>query len=245
MISTTDTSDWPPSYTLHRSPRARSVRLHICRLRGLRVVVPSRFDAREIPRILEHHRKWIEKKRLEFQVLPPISVDEVSLPNQIDLRGINETWQVLYTSSKSKAVRLEVFGSKKLVIQTDLLNKKAIHRVLRKWLREYAETQLTPWLKQLGVEFQLDFISATVRHATTRWGSCSSRKTISLNANLLFLPEKLVKHVMLHELSHTIHMNHSASFWALLEKVDSDCILHRAELKKAHQFVPAWAERQK
>ncbi len=69
-------------------------------------------------------------------------------------------------------------------------------------------------------------------HANTRWGSCSSNRTISLNIGLMQLPKELQDYVILHELAHLNHMDHSANFWAEVEKHDPNYRLHRQQLKK-------------
>ncbi len=58
-----------------------------------------------------------------------------------------------------------------------------------------------------------------INKSRTRWGSCSSKKVINLSYYCLFLPEHLIDFVILHELSHTIKMNHGEGFWKLLDSV--------------------------
>lgn len=57
---------------------------------------------------------------------------------------------------------------------------------------------------------------------------------------LLFVKPGLARHVLLHELCHTGHMNHSEKFWSLLTRHDPDCVRHRRELREAWGQVPAW-----
>jgi predicted metal-dependent hydrolase len=63
------------------------------------------------------------------------------------------------------------------------------------------------------------YAKVTIRKQKTRWGSCSAKNNISLNINLVRLPEKLRDYVMLHELVHTQIKNHSKEFWAALDRV--------------------------
>ncbi|MGC1525969.1 MAG: M48 family metallopeptidase, partial [Phormidesmis sp.] len=64
----------------------------------------------------------------------------------------------------------------------------------------------------------------------------------SLNFKLLFLPRPLVHYVLVHELCHTVHMNHSKHFWALVAKKQPDYQWRRDALKKAWRYVPRWVE---
>jgi predicted metal-dependent hydrolase len=81
-----------------------------------------------------------------------------------------------------------------------------------------AKASLPGELAQLARKHGFIYRSVQIRKSKTRWGSCSSKKTISLSLYLMLLPEHLREYVLLHELCHTTHMNHSASFWALLDQ---------------------------
>ena len=74
-------------------------------------------------------------------------------------------------------------------------------------------------LRELAAKHGFCYCNAGIRNQKTRWGSCSSRNHISLNIHLLNLPEHLRDYVILHELVHTEHKNHSKRFWARLEEV--------------------------
>jgi hypothetical protein len=79
-----------------------------------------------------------------------------------------------------------------------------------------------------------------VRRQKTRWGSCSSRGTISLNAKLLFLPPPLVDHLLLHELCHTRHMDHSPAYWTCVAGFEPDYRRLENEVTRGNRYVPAW-----
>ena len=76
-----------------------------------------------------------------------------------------------------------------------------------------------------------------VRCQRTRWGSCSRRKTISINQNLLFVPSYLVRHVFIHELFHILHPNHSRRFWELVAKKEPNYLALRKELRTADRWI--------
>ncbi|MDR3043662.1 MAG: M48 family metallopeptidase [Desulfovibrio sp.] len=113
--------------------------------------------------------------------------------------------------------------------------------LLRDWLRAVARRRLAPWLHGLAVEHGFHYQRCVVRMQQTRWGSCSARGTISCNASLLFLPRELARHVLLHELCHTVHLDHSSRFHALLDKVDPDAARWREGLRSGWSYVPWWA----
>ena len=76
------------------------------------------------------------------------------------------------------------------------------------------------------------YTSITVRDQKTRWGSCSSRGTLSFNYRLVFAPQTVLDYVVVHELCHLTHMNHSRDFWNLVGSVMPDYKSHRKWLKE-------------
>jgi len=78
------------------------------------------------------------------------------------------------------------------------------------------------------------FEHGTVRIKNQRraWGSCSSKRNLNFNWRLVVLPPELADYVILHELCHTVHFNHSAQFWALLTALSPEAMSHRAALRQ-------------
>jgi predicted metal-dependent hydrolase len=85
-------------------------------------------------------------------------------------------------------------------------------------LRHQAQLFLPGELERLAKEHGFVYKEVKIRKSRTRWGSCSSKGTISLSIYLMLLPPHLIEYVLLHELCHTIEMNHSPAFWALMDK---------------------------
>lgn len=98
---------------------------------------------------------------------------------------------------------------------------------LAKKAREYLPYRLEFWAKKYGYSYD----KCRLTHANTRWGSCSSNRTISLNIGLMQVPEELRDYVILHELAHLNHMDHSKAFWAEVGKHDPKYKMHEKKLK--------------
>ena len=105
--------------------------------------------------------------------------------------------------------------------------RDAKKKILMKQAREYLPYRLEYWAKRYGYSYE----RCRLTHANTRWGSCSSTRTISLNIGLMKVPEKLRDYVILHELAHLNHMDHSQAFWAEVETHDPHYRDHRRRLK--------------
>ena len=114
----------------------------------------------------------------------------------------------------------------------DELMQQKLWAVFTKALRDEAARVLPARISQLASLHKFDYKSVAVRKSGTRWGSCNSKKQINLSVSLMFLPEYLIDYVLLHELCHTVEMNHSERFWELMDKVTAGCARKlRAELK--------------
>jgi predicted metal-dependent hydrolase len=116
----------------------------------------------------------------------------------------------------------------------------ALRSSLRGWLLRVARQRLAPRLVALSAATGVPYARMEVRRQRSRWGSCSSRGTISLNCCLLFQRLEVVDYLIVHELTHVKHMNHSARFW---QEVERHCAGWRAldrELVSGWRHVPRW-----
>jgi hypothetical protein len=86
-------------------------------------------------------------------------------------------------------------------------------------------------LTQFNKYYQLKYNHVTVRNQITRWGSCSKSRNLNFNYKVLFLTPALCDYIVVHELCHLIEFNHSADFWAQVEKTIPDYKERRKELK--------------
>ena len=100
-------------------------------------------------------------------------------------------------------------------------------KLLMKKAREYLPYRLDYYANLYGYSYN----KCRLSHANTRWGSCSSNKTISLNIGLMKLPEALRDYVIIHELAHLNHMDHSRAFWTEVGRHDKNYKIHEKKLK--------------
>ncbi|HMQ09560.1 MAG TPA: SprT family zinc-dependent metalloprotease [Candidatus Nanoperiomorbaceae bacterium] len=118
-------------------------------------------------------------------------------------------------------------------VKASQLIKDGVAKALRKEAKAYLPRRLAYLAMQTG--FRYDQVRFT--HAKSRWGSCSSNGTISLNIMLMTLPNELIDYVLLHELTHTKYMNHSPDFWRALEEVCPDAKQKRRFIKRYSPYL--------
>lgn len=261
----TDTAENALNYTVRVSTRARRVCLRVTHRGHVEVVVPHGFDPRRIAVLVRSKQAWIEATLQRMSLRRnAISSENVNysasdaLPDTITLPAIAERWEVIYTATdagQDAQVRRLQRGAgaakpritltiddahTRLVLRGNINSAHLCKAALRRWLLCKARHHLAPWLEKLSNEMNLPFNQVRMRSQKTRWGSCSRKKNININCKLLFLPAPLVQCVLVHELCHTVHMNHSPKFWALMKKMQPDYSTLDVQLRNTHHWVPGW-----
>ncbi|NNF66329.1 MAG: M48 family metallopeptidase [Gammaproteobacteria bacterium] len=200
------------------------------------VVAPVKAKPAEIEAFVAASRAWIERARGQLRDQPVL---DRSLPERVALPAISAEFWVQYGADVGRRRWHEQNGRLKLPIPQHQAAKG--RKLLKSWLAQTGRAHLVPWLRRTAMDTGIDFNKTQVRGQKTRWGSCSARGTISLNYCLLFLEPALVHYLLVHELCHRVHFNHSRRYWALVEKLIPDCRALDRRLGDAWRAVPGWA----
>jgi predicted metal-dependent hydrolase len=228
------------SYSLKQSQRTRGIRLEIRSETGLTVVVPRRYNQQQILDILQQKSRWIIKHLpTNGPVQLPLFTPE---PGQGDkLYFIGRPIEISISNVKS-ATPSAVLNGNKLLISSGARDG-AIPAILEKWYRQQAATVFTEKADSFRKSMGLHYNSIFIRGQRTRWGSCSPAGNLTLNWKLLMAPEEIIDYVIVHELSHLRHMNHSKKFWEMVEhycpnwrKYRKWLVTHEDELKARASF---------
>ncbi len=230
----------PIPYTVRISPRAKHVRLSIGANKGLEVIVPRGFDHHQIPGILMAQKDWITKN-IARSKQPQPEIPSHVLPEVICLKAIDENWNVLYAETHGTSYRITPTGKHELCLSGPDRHVRTMASLLNKWLINHGKRHLPGRLERLRQAHDFPTISRIqVRNQKSRWASCSAKGTVSLNAKLLFIDPELVDYILIHELCHLIHLDHSPKFWNTVAKHMADFRTHENLLKQAWQEIPAW-----
>jgi len=223
----------PFDYSLRVSRKAKYAKLKIKPYGGLEVVIPLRFPEKAVPGLLEQHAEWIQRQleKQQDHSREPVLPDEIHLA--INTCRTEVVYGIPHRQESGQSTRL-------FVNDTDYL--PAVKQ-LRNWIRRQAWQLLPPMLERVSRETGLSYRKISIRSQKTRWGSCSSRGTISLNDQLLFVARDSVEYLMIHELCHTRHMNHTRQFWQLVENHCPDFRDHEIVLNRARSRIPEWIMR--
>ena len=230
-------------YTLRVSERARFVRLYVSPAKGLEVVVPRGFDCRHLPDVLDRKSAWIARalERVRPQREELLASTEWRLPERIHFRAVDLEWEVRSKWTAARRLSINYHRPGQMEIQGPVDNAALARNLLGRFLVVQAENYLPPLLRAISRSSGLPYRRVSIRRQRARWGSCSAQAAISLNAALLFLPYHLTRYVLVHELCHTVHLNHSERFWALVGRHYPNYRAAEKELRAARDYVPRWA----
>lgn len=114
---------------------------------------------------------------------------------------------------------------------------EVIERAAKRALRAEAESYLLERVRHLSDQTGIRYKSLQCKLLKGRWGSCDSHNNLVFNIYLVQLPWELIKYVIIHELAHTKHHNHSSAFWELVGQHLPDYKVHRKELKAYHPYI--------
>ncbi len=195
---------------VRRSPKARRYRLSVGR-DGLAVLtIPVRGSERQARQFLETQRDWLERTRRRLAQLPRSST-VWTVGTSVLWRG---EWRPIERAGEAPP-QVALGGESFRVSRHD----GDLRATLEGHFRRIARIELPPRTWELAAVTGVEVREVVVRDQRTRWGSCSSSGTISLNWRLVQAPAFAADYIMLHELMHVREMNHSERFWALVEEV--------------------------
>jgi predicted metal-dependent hydrolase len=240
LLDVLDRVDDVGSPRVRISRRARRLSIRVYPDARVEVVAPPTARPREVERFVSAHREWIDDKRAQAvrnrpapQPFPPASLELRCTGEVFRLHsaGGAGTHRVTEMASSDGAAGLRLGGTGE---------GRSSRKALRAWLMRAARVRLEPRVAALAKACGVRYERVSIRRQRSRWGSCSARGTISLNCCLLFQRPEVVDYLIVHELMHVSHMNHSARFWQAVER---HCAAWREldrELVQGWRYVPRW-----
>jgi len=202
----------------------------------VRVTVPKRASMKEAMAFVETKMDWILKAQSRMASHEKRST--VFTPDTVFSTQSRKLQLIPWKSEKFRTQlskdTLKIFYPNESDLQSNQV-QEIIRNFIIMTLRKEAKEYLPQRTAQLAEAHGLKFSGVTVKNISSRWGSCSATNHINLNIHLVRLPEHLSDYVILHELTHTIHKNHSERFWIHLDTItEGKAKQLAAEMKKYH-----------
>lgn len=233
-----ESRDLADRWQVRVSRRARRLSVRVYPGGRVEVVVPPGASPVAIERFVGTHRRWIDERVADLSAVSDVAAE--TLPRTIQLAAIGRTLAVDYRPTASTEVRAVAVSADTLIVAGTLDNEQRTARAIQRWLVDLAHVELGRMLTGLADRHGFRFERIQIRRQRTRWGSCSASGTISLNVCAMFQEPAVSRYLLIHELSHTRHMNHSRRFWAQVEALEPDYRRLDRELLQGWQRVPGW-----
>ena len=206
------------AYRVKRSPRSSHARLEIRADTGLTVIVPRSYSLSRVPGIITDKKRWV-KAKLEL-----LHRGKQAYETEGTCRYLGRTLKVV-TNVGHHPVALPILLDDELIFAWDSGDGHSAG--IERWLRKQAGTVVQEMAEKNALKIGVNYKVLRLRSARTRWGSCSPGGTLSFNWKLVMFPREVMEYVVIHELCHLKEMNHSKSFWALVEIHCPDWRAHR------------------
>jgi predicted metal-dependent hydrolase len=232
QLSLFETRSSGDPFAVRVSPRARRLTARVHVGGRVEIVVPIGVNAHAVRDFVQRFTPWIDRK---VEAMRGLMAPAESIPPVIEFAYTDERFSVEW---RHLALRKVTEHGQHITVQAP--DERAARSLLQGWLKRAAQERLAPRLLHLAMNLKYTVARVAIRCQRTRWGSCSTRGTISLNCSLVFLRPEIVRYLFVHELAHIKHMNHSANFWSLVAKLEPEYRRLDRELLAGWRTVPHW-----
>lgn len=218
---------------LKKSSRAKYLSIKIKPDVGISVTIPKRISFIEGERFTIDNKDWILKHLAKI-----IKTEEKKIIYDEFTNYETKFHKLVISSSLREKTRVKISDSLILVEVAKNIDVKSeeIQEIIKlgivKTLRVEAKDYIPNRLAELAEQFGFSYNKVFLKNLRSRWGSCSGKNNINLNIHLMKTPYELIDYVILHELVHTVHKNHSKKFWTHLESVLPNSKKFDKELKR-------------
>lgn len=205
---------------IKRSIRARNMRIRVHPEKGVSVIMPVQYTEKQAIAFIKEKHTWIENS---LRKTAGIKQQNTLFTEQTDFRTKYHSLQ--FRKHEKSTLKFDVrnrivtISYPEFASITDQRIQEFIRNAIVQTMRFEAKQVLPVRTRELAKKFGISVNEVKVRNNKTRWGSCSGKNNINLNIHLMRLPNELADYVILHELAHVKHKNHSKNFWNYLESI--------------------------
>ncbi len=223
------------AYTVERGRRQKTVAIRVDAVGGVRVRAPEGTPIAKLDEIVHRKARWIIERTRDHEDLPPP-------PSPREFRS-GETFRYLGRQYRLKRERSNAREANVRVVMGHLIvpvpaqlaapDATDIARArLVAWYRERADSRIPDRVATWAKKLSLHPASVQIRDQQKRWGSADARGNVRLNWRIVQAPTRLIDYVIVHELVHLTHPNHTRDFWAALGQAMPDYEARREALRR-------------
>ena len=229
-------SELPLQYQLRRSERAKKTRI-IVTAEKIEVVAPSKISERRIQAFVTAQQAWIidavkrvqHRAQTSHSLAPTTYIEGAKIPFQ------GQQIPLTIKATTAKRLRVQLTDQHFVVYLPCSQAESSSERIkiaLESWMKQRTRQLALQLIDKHSPKHQLFPRNLRIKTQKTRWGSCGPRNDINLNWLLLLAPPVIMEYVVIHELCHIKHKNHSQDFWQLVAAHMPNYLQHRRWLKQ-------------
>jgi hypothetical protein len=197
--------------TFVKNRRSKNIKISVKPDRSVRVSFPFYVTSSQASKFVLKNVEWINKQQKKFETKNSL-IEVGQFQTKLHTVQISE-------STENKTIINGNFIEIRLAGLNSESSRSYLENVVVGIYRFEAKKLLPPKLVELGIKHGFQFSKITIRNNKRNWGSCSSKNNISLNLQMMKLPDKLIEYILLHELVHTKIKNHGLGFWQKLDEL--------------------------
>ena len=231
MINIFDDGKHTFQYRITRNRGQKNIYLRI--KSGIAVVsADKRISQNFIENFLQDKASWVVKHITNAAKQPKLTCPDATV------HIFGKAYAVLIDIDKNrKKSTFKIIDKKAYFLLNNTPDEESLKKLLNDYYKKLSLKHIAPIVDECSNKTNLYPQKVTYRSMKSRWGSCSPSDNISLNTALAMLPRELIEYVIIHELSHIKHKNHSKNFWSLVERYIPKYKQHRKELRKYEIFL--------
>lgn len=218
-------------YSLNRSDR-KTLAIEVHPDLSINVVAPIKTTSAEIQEKILRRALWIRKQQRYFEQFLPRTPEREYVSGETHYY-LGRQYILRVRKSLEDSVKLK--GGELLVKTDNPQSKDQVKQMLANWYYHHAlrkfEESITEALKHFK-NYKLERPQLVIRRMPRRWGSCTPNGRVLLNPEIIKAPSRCIDYVVIHELCHLIHHNHSTAFFDLQVKVMPDWEKWKLKLEK-------------
>jgi predicted metal-dependent hydrolase len=205
------------SYQVRRNKRAKGLRMAVSHQGIVIVSAPPLYPKKLIDRFVIQNETWA--KRQQKKIKHAVVNDPLLLWDERVVSFKGKLYRFVYAPEQTEKVMVNA-GSIMICPVTGL--ESDLKKTLLSWLKLESQRHIQNRLTLLAQKMNVTYTAVRFRQQRSRWGSCSSNGSLSFNWRLIHFSEEIIDYVLVHELAHLRHMNHSKSFWNMVSTYDKD-----------------------
>jgi len=210
----------PFEYSILRVPERRTAHLVVTPANQVILTVAKRTPPEMISEILKKKTPWVLGKLHRNSQVKGTGKKEFVNGEAFPYLGRN--YRLKIGKAKAEPSVHIVSGRIQVMLNGSKISKRSVRSALQAWYVERAQEKIRDRLTVYEKRIAVTPSAVHIRNLKSRWGSCTSRRQISFNWRIILAPISIVDYVIVHELCHLIHHDHSKDFWRSIERILPD-----------------------